>query len=580
MKKKLFIVLAFLSTESFAQWKSYYPEETKIKQQKKLEEKTDQELKFNTHFYNALSLKTLESYEEALAEFNKCIKINPLNPTPFYEAALIYNLFSQGESAVENAKKAYYLNKENIWYQLLYAELLAVNGYSSKAALIYKQMIKKHPGNEQNYLLLADNYIYSGKFSEAIKIYNQLEKHKGLDKYIIIQKQKLYLENNDLKGAISEIKKLIEVDKRDLQAHEILSELYLLNNQKEKAFEVFKKILELDPEDAKVHLTLADYYRQEGDNKTSYNELKAAFSSSKLSIDVKVSILMSYYPISDEYEQMNTQALELCEILIEVHKNNPIAHAIYGDFLYKDGRNKEAKIQYKKVIAQDENRPQVWSQLLFIESELRDYSELELDSEKALQLFPTNPIYYFFNGIANSQLSNYKKAISSLEIGLQFVIDNPPLLTQFYSSLGDNYHYIKEDLNSDSLYDKALEIEPENVQVLNNYSYYLSLRNHNIEKAEEMSKKSNELSPKNPSFQDTYAWILYQQKKYYEAKTWIKKAYENGGNLSPVITEHYGDICFQLSDKEQALIFWKKAKTLGEGSQYLDKKIAEKTLYE
>ena len=81
--------------------------------------------------------------------------------------------------------------------------------------------------------MLADNYIYAGKFSEAIKIYNQLEKDKGLDKQIIIQKQKLYLENNDLNGAITEIKKLIEVDKTDLQAYEILSELYLLNNEKE-----------------------------------------------------------------------------------------------------------------------------------------------------------------------------------------------------------------------------------------------------------------------------------------------------------------------------------------------------------
>ena len=201
-------------------------------------------------------------------------------------------------------------------------------------------------------------------------------------------------------------------------------------------------------------------------------------------------------------------------------------------------------------------------------------------SEKAFQLFPTNPVYYFFNGVANVRLKNYRKAIESLEIGLEFVVENPPLLAQFYSSLGDNYHSIKQHSHSDSLYDLALEIEPENYQVLNNYSYYLSLRKHNIERAEKMSKKSNQLSPNNASFQDTYAWILYQQKKYKEAKIWIVKAYENGCDLSPVITEHYGDICFQLSEKSQAIIFWKKAKSLGKGSQFLDKKIAEKTLYE
>jgi tetratricopeptide (TPR) repeat protein len=573
-----------MSVQTFAQWKSYYPDGTTRKNTKKEQknniEKDNNQFKFNTHFYNALSFKSLENFEEALKEFEKCININSENPVPYYESAIIYKLFAQEESALEFSKKAYLLNKGNTWYQLLYAELLSTNGLNTKAAIIYKQLIKKYPGSQEYYYLLADNYIYSRKLSEAIKIYNQLEKHKGFDKNLILQKQKLYLEKNDVNRAISEIQKIIDADKTDINAYEILSELYLLNNEKDKAFEVFKKILELDPEDAKVHLTLADYYRNQGNNDESYKELKAAFSSVKLSIDVKVSILISYYSLTDYYEQLKEQAMELCEILVKTHIGNPKAHAIYGDFLYKDGRNLEAKIQYKKVIELDQNRPQVWSQLLFIESELEAYNDLETESEKAFQLFPSNPVYYFFNGIANSQLKNYKKAMISLEMGLEFVIENPPLLGQFYSTMGDIYHTINEHHKSDSLYDLALVYEPDNVQVLNNYSYYLSLRNENLEKATQMSKKSNELSPENASFQDTYAWILYQKKEYELAKTWLIKAYENGGKLSPVITEHLGDVCFQLGDSNSALIYWGKAKKLGEGSKYLEQKIAEKTLYE
>jgi tetratricopeptide (TPR) repeat protein len=584
MNKGILIILCFLSVQTFAQWESYYPEGTKRKSSKKEKNKNSEEgntkFKFDTHFYNALSLKSLEKDEEALLEFEKCISIIPENSVPFYESAIIYQKFLQPESALEFSKKAYYLNKENIWYQLLYAELLAISGQNTKAAIIYKQMIKKSPGNEEYYYLLADNYIYSRKFLEAIKIYNQLEKHKGLDKNIIIQKQKLYLEKNDLEGAIFEIKKLIKINQNDIKAYETLSELYLLNNEKEKAFDVFKKILQLDPENAKMHLTLADYYREEGNNKESYKQLKAAFSSIKLSVEIKASILISYYPLADFSEQMKNQAMELCEILVEIHKRNPIAHAIYGDFLYQNGQNIQAKIQYKKVIELDENKPQVWSQLLFIESELGNYKELERDSEKAFQLFPTNPVYYFFNGIANSQIENYKKAIISLEMGLEFLVENNDLLVQFYSTLGDNYHSLNEHQKSDSLYNLALAIEPDNVQVLNNFSYYLSLRNHNLDRAIEMSKRSNELSPDNASFQDTYAWILYQKKEYKQAKTWLEKAYENGGKNSPVITEHFGDIYFKLGDKIQALIFWEKAKDLGKGSKFLDKKIAEKMLHE
>ena len=424
IKNRILILLCFISVQTFAQWQSYYPDGTTRKNAKKEQknniEKGNNQFKFNTHFYNALSFKSLENFEEALEEFEKCININPESPVPYYESALIYRLFAQEESALEFSKKAYILNKKNIWYQLLYAELLTINRITTKPAYIYKQLIKKYPGNQEYYYLLADNYIYARKFSEAIKIYNQLEKHKGFDKNLIIQKQKLYLEKNNVNGAISEIQKLIDVDKTDISAYEVLSELYLLNNEKDKAFEVFKKILELDPEDAKVHLTLADYYREQGNNEQSYKELKAAFSSIKLSIDIKVSILISYYSLTDYYEQLKDQAMELCEILVKTHIGNPKAHAIYGDFLYKDGRNLEAKAQYKKVIELDENRPQVWSQLLFIESELEAYNDLETESEKAFQLFPTNPVYYFFNGMANSRLKNYKKAITSFEMGLEF----------------------------------------------------------------------------------------------------------------------------------------------------------------
>lgn len=578
MKKWLVIILCCLSIESLAQWQ--WRNNSSLDEKNESNNSTLDKLKFGTHFYNAISFKSLEDYENALLEFEKCININPENPVPYYESANIYNNFSQNELALDFSRKAFLLNKENIWYQLLYAKILVVNGDNNKAAVVYKQMIRKSPGNEDLYYLLAENYIYANKLLEAIKIYNQLEKHKGLDKNIIIQKQKLYLQKNNINGAIEEIKKLISINTNDITAYQILSELYLLNNENDKAFEVFKKILQLDPEDAKTHLTLADYYREQGKNEDSYKELKAAFSSPKLSVEAKVSILISYFPLIEESNEMKRQAIELCNIMLEVHSQSAIAHAIYGDFLYQEGKNIAAKEQYIIAISLDLNMPQVWSQLLFIESELGDYVELEKNSKKAYRLFPTNPVYYFFNGIANTQIQNHSKAIISLEMGLEFVLDNNDLLLQFYSALGDNYHSLNKHEKSDSLYNLALIIDPDNVQVLNNYSYYLCLRKHKLDIAIKMSKRSNELSKNNVSFQDTYAWILYQQGKYDEAKKWLKLAYENGGKNSSVITEHLGDVYYQLGDKEKALIFWNKAKDLGKGSGFLDKKITQKMLYE
>ncbi len=125
-----------------------------------------------------------------------------------------------------------------------------------------------------------------------------------------------------------------------------------------------------------------------------------------------------------------------------------------------------------------------------------------------------------------------------------------------------------------------LKINPLNSIVLNNYAYYLSLRNENLEKAKQMAEKSVEVDPYNSNNLDTYAWVLYKLADYKNALEWIKKAYNNGGSSSGVVLEHYGDILYRLGDKKEALEYWKKASEKKDFSEFLNKKINDKELYE
>ena len=113
---------------------------------------------------------------------------------------------------------------------------------------------------------------------------------------------------------------------------------------------------------------------------------------------------------------------------------------------------------------------------------------------------------------------------------------------------------------------------------LNNYAYYLSERNEDLEKAEQMSRKTIDAEPKNSTFLDTYAWILFQQGKYADAKTYIDQAIENDSTLGDVVLEHAGDIYYMSGEKEKALDFWTKAAEKGEGSGLLSKKIKLKRI--
>jgi Tfp pilus assembly protein PilF len=146
--------------------------------------------------------------------------------------------------------------------------------------------------------------------------------------------------------------------------------------------------------------------------------------------------------------------------------------------------------------------------------------------------------------------------------------------------LGDSYHSLKDTTESDKAYEKSLSIKNDNAYVLNNYAYYLSLRNKELDKAESMSKKAVTLDPKNSSFQDTYGWVLYKLQRYEDARTWVGKALDDKEGVSAEVMEHYGDILYKLGDKDQAFYYWQKAKTKGPGSALLDKKITEKRLLE
>jgi tetratricopeptide (TPR) repeat protein len=118
------------------------------------------------------------------------------------------------------------------------------------------------------------------------------------------------------------------------------------------------------------------------------------------------------------------------------------------------------------------------------------------------------------------------------------------------------------------------------VLVLNNYSYYLSLRSQKLEKAEEMSRRAVNTEPDSPTYLDTYAWVLYKRQNFEEALKWMQFALNNGGDKEPVILEHFGDILFRLGREKEALEYWKQAQSLGEGSEFLAEKVKTGNLIE
>ena len=535
---------------------------------------------FDMLFFDANKEKILGNLDKAEVAFLEALKISPNNGAALYELANIYFYKKDKVKSLLYSKKAVAIDPSNEWFQLLYVDCLKQNKQSKEVAEVYETLIEKNPTKIEYYYELANAYLMSNKINDALKAYDKIETRFGVTEEASMQKLTIFNSLKSFDKSVAEVQKLIKAFPKEAKYYGMLGELYQSNGMNDKALQAFTDLLKIDSTNAFVHLSLADFYRNTKQNDKAFDEIKIAFKSNELDIDPKIKILLSYYEITEKFPELKPDAFKLCDILIGVHPNEAKAFAMYGDFLFRDKKLSDAREKYRKAISIDKGKYALWENLLIIDSDLNDVPSLSQESKEAMDLFPNQPLPYLFFADSNIKLKNYKEAIDALNEGKEFVIDNKILTAQFYTLIGDAQNSLKNFPASDNAYDKALELDPNNISVLNNYAYFLSLRKTNLEKAGAMSKKCNDLEPNNNSYLDTYGWILYQQSKYDDAKVWIGKALDNGGRNNGTLLEHYGDVLFKLGETENAVKYWMDAKKVGGTSDFIDKKIADKKIYE
>lgn len=529
---------------------------------------------FTKLFIDANRAKILGNYGEALNTFKQALTIDPSSSATMYEIARIYAEDGNFPAALTYAENAVKYDGSNVWYKEFLAQLYAETGRMDESIEVYKSIIEEYPNNFNYYYNLGTLYSSQGRYDEALDLYEELENKLGLNKELAMQRQLIYIEKGDYDAALEEIQKLIDANPEDVRLYGMKAEIYEQLGEEDKAVKIYESMLIIEPENGLVLLALYEISKKNGEEEKANEYLDRAFSSPSLGIDVKVNILLNYLSRED-FESRKEDVKRLAQKLEEAHSNDAKAYAIHGDVLYNLGELEMAREKFRTAVEIDPNRPPIWQQIVTIDSQLSDFQAMKEESQEAMELFPQLPVFYLFNGIALIQSENYDDAIDILNSGKNLVVDDNQILAQFYSSLGDAYHSIEEHPQSDNAYDMALKLEPNNVIVLNNYAYYLSTRGIDLDKAEKMAKKANDLSPNVASFQDTYGWVLYKKENYQNALFWIKEAIKNGGAKDPVVYEHLGDIQLKLNNIEEAVEAWKKALEFGGDADTLNVKIKE-----
>jgi tetratricopeptide (TPR) repeat protein len=535
------------------------------------------------YFIDGMKYMMLEDYAKALERFQKAYTINPGNAALNYKLAETIMLMGRPNDAVSFAQAAINLDAQNPYYYLLLAQLYSGQKRYDEAVKTLTKLTKDIPNTEQYLFNLADLYLAQNRYDDALKTYDRIEKQYGFIEEIAFKKQQIYLRQNNLDKALKEGENLIASDPTDVRFTLEQARMLANNKRTDQAIELVNKVIKQDPANAEARLLLSDLFRQKGNLSEAEKNLKLAFSYPSLDIDTKVKILVEYIrrlpvPPAPADPELEKAALEMANMTVKAHPQEAKAYAVAGDVHAIAQKKPEARSHYLKAIRLDNAHFKIWQQIIYLDVELNQIDSLLTHSEKALELFPNQAELWFYNGTGHWLKKNPAKAVKSLEYGKKLAVDDNEQLTKFNMQLGDAYQSLKDYPKSDAAYESVLVVDPNNAHVLNNYSYYLSLRGQNLNKAKSMSEKLVKQHPNDATYLDTYAWVLYKMKDYAGARKYLEEAVALKKDAD--IMEHYGDVLFQLGEKEQAVQQWIKAKSTGKSSDLIDKKIKDKKLYE
>lgn len=575
----VFLMLSFLAVPSYAQKKKKKHKKEKhqnkeVSAKKKVKEPSEKDL-INAEFIYLTGMKfyILDNYKDALSSFKTSLKLNPKAIATHYKLADCYLQLDKLEEAEKEAIKTLELDNTNEYYHLMLINIYKKQKKYENLTTAYSDLLKVKK-RENYYFDWATSYIYLSKPEKSLEVYDKYETRFGVSEFAIQQKQRIYRLLGQDEKLLFEGQKLVDNFPNEMQ--------YLMNQVKDllhykresEAKKLLKTTLERNvvfSKSPELILLNAIILKKEGDFELYQKEMKKAFTFKELSLKSRLEILMSL-----KLSQDLALGTELAKNTITHFPSSSRANLMYGDFMKAARNNAEARDYYLKAVNLNGNRLQVWLQVIQYDWELNQIDSMLKHSESALEMFPNQPSLYYYNGMANYIGKDYEEAKLALEYGKK-IVGNPQTLSQFNSQLGDIYNQLKEYQKSDAAYESVLSFDSKNIYVLNNYSYFLSLRKDKLEKAVLMCKRLVLLMPNQATYLDTYAWVLFVKGDYKEAKKLLKQAVQTSDDAT--IVEHYGDVLFKLGENDKALIQWKKALDSGaDNPAKLKIKIADKKL--
>ena len=533
-------------------------------------------------FIEANREKLLGNVEEAIQLYWEVLQKDNTNAASNYELARLYQNQEDWSKASLRAARAVELEPEDLIYNKLYAKFLEREGNYKKAAELYANLSDTYPSKKNLYTEWAYYLTKSGKADQAIKVYNSLEKRAGIQEGTSMRKYKLYMKMGKVKKASQEIEQLIEAYPNEPEYIIRLANFYSSTGDLARSKSLYKQALTLDPNNPTANMAMVEFFLQSGDTTRYLNALLNTFDNPNQELLTKVETLKRLVKgwkqekISSKH---TANIMALSEKLAVIHPNSSATNALYGDVLYKMGNYPKAATVYEGALRFTINDLYIWQQLLESLHQSKQQKKLQKYAQQFVEVYPSQAISYYYNGIAHYQKNAYSKAVKDLKEAMIIDATNMELQGNALRYLAKTYEAQNDIPAAEKAFNEAILMDPKNLDIIHDYAYSLIRRNTELLKAATLLESITSKAPNNYYYSNTQAWLYYKQGNYKAAQQQLDK------NLAqveqdPVLLERYGDVLFKLGKTDAAVQYWQKALDKGSKAPQLPQKISTRQLYE
>ena len=536
--------------------------------------------RYDYFFLEAMTEREKGNASAAFELLRHCLEINPEASEAYYYLAHYYLGMKQNGKALEAFRKASELEPDNVSYLETLAQMYLQSQDLKAATETFEKLSKAEPEREDVLGMLVQLYSEDEKqYSKAIDILNRLEEIDGMNERISYAKADLYWKMDNGKAALAEMKKLADQYPYDLNYRNAYADMLLANEQDKKAFDIYRGILKEEPGNSKVLMSLRTYFLAKGNTAAADSTTIKILTESNANTDEKIYILRQEVMESENNGGDSIKVLSLFERTISAKDSDPGIGLLMASYMQLKNMPKEdINRVLEGVLNKAPDNASARLQLIADAWEKKDLDRVVNLCAAARQYNPDEMAFYYYQGVALAQQDKNAEAIEAFRNGIGVIKEDssPDIVSDLYAILGDLLHQDGYKQEAFAAYDSCLQWKPENYSCLNNYAYFLCEDGGDLEKAEKMSYKAIKAEAKNATFLDTYAWILFKQERFAEAKIYIEQTLQCDFDSSAVIIEHAGDIYAKCDNIDKAVELWKEALRKSPDNEILARKVRQR----